>query len=87
MVFITSWNLNAFVSRALNPKLLDIDFTPLICSVMKPRPLSIDSTEIYGNVFVLVNPSNTHSHTPHAVQYLPTPTAFLMQLPLGWENV
>lgn len=26
--FITSGNLNAFVSRALNPKLLDIDFRP-----------------------------------------------------------
>lgn len=58
---------------------------------MKPRPPSIDSTEIYGNVlfvfFLLVNPSDTHTHTPHAVQYLPTPTAFLMQLPLGRENV
>lgn len=60
MVFIMSWNLNAFVSTALKPKLLDIDFLILICSLMKPRPLSVDSNTCFF-LYPVTLPHASHS--------------------------
>lgn len=69
MVFITSWNLNAFVSRALNPKLLDIDFPPNLFSNETKASFNRFTRNILGYFFFLT-PSN--SHTPLSVQYLLT---------------
>lgn len=51
MVFITSWNLNAFVSRALNPKLLDIDFPPNLFSNETKASFNRFTRNIPGYVF------------------------------------
>lgn len=53
MVSISGWNLNAFVSRSLKPKLPDLDSPVLICAVMKRARLL--SNPLDGNLQVLVH--------------------------------
>lgn len=57
MVSISGWNLNAFVSRALNPKLPDIDSPVLICAVMKARPPSNPLDGKRADLCALVRPT------------------------------
>lgn len=71
MAFITSCDLNAFLSRALNQ-----NWPPLISSLMKL--LSVDWTEISGLIC---------TRGSHRTVSTSTHQTFSMQLPLGWENV
>lgn len=68
MVFITSWNLNSFVSRALNPKLLDIDFPPNLYSNKTKASFNRVTQNKRGYIFSILSSkqhsiSLSHTHT------------------------